>query len=105
MNPIFWAMWSYWWRAAPWAWSGHLMASFPDVGIPISNGINDLRGKGCGHLGGRERAATPPNPGVLKLWDSTRLAETGNPASDHCTACGQPGHVAASCAHELWRPR
>lgn len=97
MNPIFWAMWSYWWRAAPWARGGHLTARFPDAGIPISNELNELRNRTPGHLAGPEAA--------LKRWNSTRLAETGNPASDHCTACGQPGHVAASCTNELWRPR
>lgn len=88
MNPILLAIWAYWWRAAPWARSGHLMASFSDIGIPMSNEINELRNRTSGHLPGPKRAA------------DIRFR-----TSDRCTACGQPGHVAASCTHELWRPR
>lgn len=35
---------------------------------------------------------------MLSAW--WRAALTGA----ICTACGQPGHVAASCTHKLWKP-
>lgn len=66
MNPIFWAMWSYWWRQ-------------------VVDPERSLNHKGFRSVVGRKEA-------ILST-----LAR--------CTACGQPGHVAASCTHELWRPR
>jgi hypothetical protein len=57
MTPIILAMWSYWWRAAPWAWGGQLRADSPDLGNPISNEIKHLQPQGGGHLRGPTRAA------------------------------------------------
>lgn len=36
---------------------------------------------------------------VAQWW--RLLVPAGQP---QCTACGQPGHVAASCTHKLWKP-
>ncbi|HVR50587.1 MAG TPA: hypothetical protein VMS38_12675 [Pseudorhodoferax sp.] len=57
MNTIAWAMWMYWWRAAPWANGGHLSLNFKSCSVQEFNEINHLRNRKGGHLGGPARAA------------------------------------------------
>lgn len=80
MNPILLAMWAYWWRAAG--------GPEPVSNDPILQSANPRSAYKSMTCNGVEVAL---DPGPKRA------------ATDHCTACGQPGHCAASCPRKLWR--